>query len=285
MPTDESTVAEAIRAHRHELTPAQLRVMQALLADYPAAGLGPVAALADAAGVSPPTVVRFTARLGFAHHAQFQAALRAEVSARAAAPAQRYPRDGRAEPPRTVLHRCEQHIGQAVINTLHTSDRTDFTRAVTLTADPARQVLITGGQISAALAQYLTACLQLLRPDVRYIPPQPGARQTSLLDITNRHTVITFDYRRYETGTITFGTHAAERGGKIILFTDTYLSPLTRHATALLATTADGPGPLTCLTPAFAMIEALLVAVAEHHPTLGRRRLTRLDQLNTDGSA
>ncbi len=276
------TVAELVRARRHELTAAELRIMQTLLRDYPAAGLQPVAALAADAGVSPPTVVRFTAKLGFAGHAQFQARLRAEVSARSAAPAQLYPSLGRTEPTTTVLRRCEHQIGRAVIDTLHAADDTDFAHAVTLVTDPSRPVLITGGRVSSTLALYLTTCLQLLRPGVHHVEPQHGTRAAALIDVTAKHTVVAFDYRRYERDTIAFGTDAADRGGKVVLFTDTYLSPLARDASALIATSVDGPGPLACLTPAFAMVEALLVAVAERSPKKGRRRLTQLDELGGD---
>ncbi|HEY2271450.1 MAG TPA: hypothetical protein VGH30_01645, partial [Jatrophihabitantaceae bacterium] len=56
-----TTVAEVVRNGRAQLTPAEMRVAQALMSDYPAAGLQPVAALAERAGVSGPTVVRLVA--------------------------------------------------------------------------------------------------------------------------------------------------------------------------------------------------------------------------------
>ncbi|WP_186526055.1 MurR/RpiR family transcriptional regulator [Leekyejoonella antrihumi] len=271
-----------MRSRRHELTTAELRIMQAILRDYPAAGLQSVAAFAGDAGVSPPTVVRFTAKLGFPTHAQFQAQLRAEVSARSAGPAQLYATTDHTKPGTTVLHRCEQQIGCAVIDTLHTADDVDFARAVNLTADPSRPVLITGGRVSAALALYLATSLQMLRPGVRYLEPQQGARTAALLDLTHKYTVVTFDYRRYERDTVRFGTKAAGQGGKIVLFTDTYLSPLARDASAVVATSVDGPGPLACLTPAFAMIDALLVAASERDTGKGQRRLTQYDDLSHD---
>jgi DNA-binding MurR/RpiR family transcriptional regulator len=275
------TVAELMRARRRELTAAELQIMQALLADYPAAGLQSVAGLGRLAGVSAPTVVRFTAKLGFSGHAEFQALLRAELSARAAAPADLYP-PGDPGTPSAVLQRCEQHIGRAVIDALHGADDGDCDRAITMLAESAGPILVTGGSISAGLAMYLSTCLQLLRPGVRYVEPQHGARATALLDVADGHTIVAFDYRRYERDTIRFGSDAAARGAELILFTDTYLSPLAREATALVTTSIDGPGPLACLTPAFAMIDALLVAVAERDPDARRHRLTQLDELGRD---
>ena len=54
----EVTVAERLRLRLGELTHAERKVARALMADYPVGGLEPVAKLAAAAGVSPPTVIR-----------------------------------------------------------------------------------------------------------------------------------------------------------------------------------------------------------------------------------
>ena len=69
------TVAERLQLLRDELTPAERRVVRALMADYPVAGLGPVAKLAAAAGVSAPTVVRLVTKLSFEGYADFQQSL------------------------------------------------------------------------------------------------------------------------------------------------------------------------------------------------------------------
>ncbi|TIV97849.1 MAG: MurR/RpiR family transcriptional regulator, partial [Mesorhizobium sp.] len=47
------------------LTPSEERIVQVLLTDYPAAGLGTATSLAKRAGVSDPTVVRLAMKLGF----------------------------------------------------------------------------------------------------------------------------------------------------------------------------------------------------------------------------
>ena len=66
-------VASQVRDVIATLSPSERKVARALLADYPVAGLETVAALAGSAGVSPPTVVRFVARLGFSGHGPIQA--------------------------------------------------------------------------------------------------------------------------------------------------------------------------------------------------------------------
>jgi len=76
---DELGVAQRILSTMPRFTPAERRIARALLGSYPFAGLDTVAALAETAGTSAPTVMRFARALGFDGYRDFQAALRAEV--------------------------------------------------------------------------------------------------------------------------------------------------------------------------------------------------------------
>ena len=63
------------------LTPAEAKIAQVLLGDYPVAGLGTATALARRAGVSDPSVIRMVSKLGFDGFAAFQKRLLEEVEA------------------------------------------------------------------------------------------------------------------------------------------------------------------------------------------------------------
>ena len=83
----QASVAELVKTRMGDLPAAERKVGRALLAGYPAAGLGTAQRLAELAGASAPTVVRFVARLGFDGYRGFQDALRDEVQgARTASP-------------------------------------------------------------------------------------------------------------------------------------------------------------------------------------------------------
>jgi DNA-binding MurR/RpiR family transcriptional regulator len=273
------TVAELLRAGRGDFTPSELRVGQALLADYPAAGLQTVAALAETAGVSAPTVVRLVAKLGFPGFATLQQRLRAELSARSAGPVELYPDP---EPDRTaspLLRRCQRTIGHAVTQSLRELDPVELDRAVELIADRDREVVLTGGRVSSTHAEYLARYLSLLRPGVRYLQPDRAARDAALLDVGRRSTLVVFDYRRYDDEVVEFGREGARRGGKVVLFTDPYLSPLASSATVLLTTVVDGPRPFLTLAPALAVVESIVLGVVESSGPKLRRRLESFDRL------
>ena len=266
-----STVAETVRSRRGSLTPGELRVAQALLSDYPSAGLQSAARLADVAGVSTPTVVRLVAKLGLAGYAQLQHQLRTELSARSAGPVQLYPA---TQPDDSVLGRFERALVPGVQQVLHDTDPVEFDRAVALLA---------GGRVSTALASYLGRYLRLVRPGVRIVDPDPSSRALALLDVDAGQTVVVFDYRRYDGGTVAFGREAVRRGADAVLFTDPYLSPLSAAATVLLTSSVAGPPPFVSLTAATALIEALILGVVE---TAGgssvRERLENFDVLTSD---
>jgi DNA-binding MurR/RpiR family transcriptional regulator len=275
-------VADLLRARRAELTPAERRVVQVLLGDYPAAGLQSVARLAQEAGVSAPTVVRLVAKLGFAGYPNLQDVLRAELSVRATGPLHAYPDTAnaarRADP---LPQRAQRSIGGAVQESLRALDPVELDRALDLLTDQACEVVATGGRFSWTLAAHLTGFLALLRPEVRHLPPEPGERNRGLLDIGPRTTVVLFDYRRYQRDTVEFGRDAAARGARLIVCTDPYLSPAAAAATVLLTTSLTGLAPFISLAAPFALVETLVAGAAERGGKAARARLAGYEQLGS----
>jgi DNA-binding MurR/RpiR family transcriptional regulator len=272
-----STVADALRRHRSGLTPAELRVAQALLGDYPAAGLRPIARLAEAANVSPPTVLRLVAKLGFGGYPQIQEALRGELSARTSGPLSDYPATGSP-----VARGAGSALMAAVGESLRTQDPAELGAAADLLADRTRPVLVTGGRFSWTLAAHLASFLRLLRPGVRHVPNEAGARTAALLDVDPASVVVAFDYRRYQRDTVAFGRAAAGQGASLVVCTDPYLSPLASSAAVLLTTTVTGPPPFVTLVPAFALVETLVLGVVERGGLESQERVAAFERLNAD---
>jgi DNA-binding MurR/RpiR family transcriptional regulator len=270
------TVADALRRRRRELTPAELRVAQALLGDYPAAGLQPIARLADMANVSPPTVLRLVTKLGYGGYPQIQEALRAELSARTAGPLEDYPSEGE---PLAVQARS---FGSALAESLRAQDQSELAAAADLLADRERRVLTIGGRFSWTLAAHLATFAGLLRPHVSHVPNEPGARTAALLDVDETTVVVAFDYRRYQRDTIAFGRAAAGQGASLVVCTDPYLSPLASSARVLLTTTVEGPPPFVTLVPAFALVETLILGVVERGGKESQDRVAAFERLNAD---
>src|SRR5256885_7590045 len=109
MSVTDHRVGELVRQRLDSLSPAERRLARALLASYPIAGLESVARFAERAGVSPPTVTRFIAKLGFRGYPEFQESLRHEVQSRLSSPLARY--RGEARPDSAWNHALEVAAG------------------------------------------------------------------------------------------------------------------------------------------------------------------------------
>jgi DNA-binding MurR/RpiR family transcriptional regulator len=280
------TVAERLRLRLGELTHAERKVARALMADYPVGGLDPVAKLAAAAGVSAPTVVRLVAKLGFDGYAEFQQSLKSEVSVRLSSPLQMH-----AERPETdregALPRAERLLCDGIRSSFARLPPGEFEQAVRLLADPHRSVTLIGGRFSTMLAEYLAAHLRILRSRVQVLSAAGPDRVSSMLDVGRRDVLVAFDYRRYQHDTVRLAMTAKDQGATLVAFTDPYLSPLAARADVILTSSVASPSPFDALTPAVALVEAMITALVDRLGDAPRSRMARYDALNggtVDGS-
>ncbi len=265
-----------------QLTPSDLKVARALLADYPAAGLNTVAQLAALAGVSGPTVVRFVSRLGFDGFPDFQKALLSEVQARMNSPLAMIDAGKAAAVPQEQIYR--EVIRSCVVMLEATSGMVpaaDFDTAARLVTDPALRLHFIGGRFSGYLAGMLWQHLRQLRADCQMVSDNWPDRVDSLIDIGRRDLIVAFDYRRYQVDTIQFVTAATERGAQVILFTDPWASPLAATAKVVLAAPVEGPSPFDTMVPALAQVEALIAAATMRLSANSRARIAEIEVLRS----
>ncbi|GGX46810.1 MurR/RpiR family transcriptional regulator [Streptomyces chryseus] len=263
----EGPLADDIRQKLGDLSPAERKVARVLLAGYPAAGFETVAVLAERAVVSAPTVIRFVNRLGYRGFPDFQAALREELEARNASPISLYEsadfgRAGEdADPDSALLRHGSQVFTGAVTATLAELPPHDFEHAVRLLSDKKRRITLVGGRFTHLLAQYLGLHLMQLRDDVRFLPDRVVERTAVLAALTRRDILVVFDYRRYESDKATMAALVQEQGGKVVLFTDTWLSPAAPHAEVVLPSRVTAPSPYDSLVPSLAVLETVVAGV------------------------
>jgi DNA-binding MurR/RpiR family transcriptional regulator len=265
------TVAERVQVA--DLTPAERKVVRVLLADYPVRGLAPVARLAADAGVSAPTVLRLVSKLEFDSYADFQQALKSEVSVRLSSPLSMH---ASSDQPST-LARSERVLCDGIEASFASLPKAEFEHAVMLLSDSRLGVTLIGGRFSSMLAEYLAAHLRILRPNVRVV--SAADRVSSMLDIGHRDVLVAFDYRRYQHDTVRLAMIAKRQGATLIAFTDPYLSPLAAHADVILTTSVASPSPFDALTPALALVETVIAALVDQLGTAPLERMARYDAL------
>ncbi|MEW2551374.1 MurR/RpiR family transcriptional regulator [Streptomyces zhihengii] len=259
------TIADDIRSKLGDLSPAERKVARVILSGYPSSGFETVAVIAERAAVSTPTVLRFVGRLGYNGFPDFQAALRGELDERNASPLTLYEAaddavddDGSAA---GLMSRSARLFSGALTRTLAEIPPHDLERAVTLLSDRKRRITLAGGRFTDLLAQYLGLHLMQLRDDVRFLPDRDVERTALLASLTRRDVLVVFDYRRYEDDKVAMAQLTQERGGKVVLLTDTWLSPVSAHAEVVLPSQVSTPSPYDSLVPTLAVVETVVAGV------------------------
>jgi len=276
------TVAEVLMRRHGDLTPAERKVARVLTAQYPLPGLDTVSRLASRAGVSAPTVIRLVGKLGFGGYPDFQQTLKTELGERLSSPLAMYatrPQRG-ADGVEDVLGSAIDTFGEGIRSSLSGVSPAEMLTIVGLLADERRPVSTVGGRFSGVLAACLAAHLQEVRPLARQISDSPAERAASLLDIGRKDVIVAFDYRRYQHDTVRLAMTAKEQGATLIAFTDPYLSPLAARADVILTSSVQSPSPFDALTPAVALLEALIAALVDRLGDAPRARMARYDALN-----
>lgn len=278
-PDADASIAERIRRDLGRMTPNERRAAHRLLADYPVAGLATVAELAAAAGVSGPTVLRMVGKLGFDGYGAFQRALRDELAARLATPLMK---DGEAAAGDDRLQRFAEASIANIRETAANVARDEFDAVARLLSDPARPVHVLGGRFTDPVAEYFVAHLRVLRPNVRRVSGSRMNWLDQLLDIGKRDLVVIFDIRRYSDDVGTFARRAAKRGATVALFTDQWLSPVSRIARHVLPAHVVAPSVWDSSAGLLLLVEATLSAAARRLGPAARDRLTALESFRDD---
>lgn len=268
-----------------DLSAAERKVARTLLAHYPMAGLEPSASLADRAGVSAPTVVRYVARLGFSGYRGFQQALREEIQARRAGPLTLPARYAADTPAGRILNEGPQIHRTVIDATYATLPESEVEAVIALLADASRPVTTIGGRISYLFADYLELHLHRIRPRTRVLRMRLEDTAIALADLGKKDVVVVFDFRRYERPVVEFARQAHEHGATVVLFTDPWLSPAAEHSDLVLPVRVDVSAPFDTSVPTLAVIESILGGVLPRLGESAEHRMRRYEQLISDAIA
>ena len=311
---DQDPIAQRLSAAYHELPAGEQAVIRVLLDDWPFAALGSLRALAERAGVSPPTASRLFERLKFGGFAGFQNAVRdgardrsrllehvtATLDPRTSSDAQESDashdspdhrgdadsrsdgksRGSRADAPKTPpvasakVRQAVDELRAGFNGNLDAVTEEHYHSAAALLA-PARTVWALGGPLSELAAEYLVRQLASLRPGAHRVPDSAHARARTVLDLGPSDVVVAYDFRRYSPGTAAFVQAARARRARLVLVTDAWASPLADQATVLIRLPAAGP--MAPLAHEIAITELILVATAAR--LTPAQRLADLDDL------
>jgi DNA-binding MurR/RpiR family transcriptional regulator len=272
-------IDDRLRAAKPDLTPAETRLVDHVLDNYPVAALGSITTLANGAGVSKPTVVRLVQKLGFRGYPDFQTQLRTEVEGMLASPLTKHDKWSGRAPDAHILNRFADQVMANLHATLRDVNPADFDAAASLLADRNRRVYVLGGRITHALALYLATLLRVVRPDVVLLSDMSNSWPPALLDMKPGDVLAIFDIRRYENTVTQIAELAREQGAEVILFTDRWGSPARVQARISFACHIEAPSIWDSNVALLVMIETLLAAVQDTEWVQAEDRLRKLEGL------
>lgn len=274
------TVVERLRDGLAAFPATERRVAQRLLADYPMSGLQSATELAREVAVSTPTVLRLVTRLGFGAYAQFQRALRDELTAQLSSPLAKSepPSRGKRSAPSQHLAFAEAAIGNIRESFAHLGEG-QLEQVAQLLAERRLRIHLVGGRFTDALARYLAVQLRILRPGVNHLDDQESNWDDQLLDMGKRDLLLVFDIRRYQPSLMRLAQAASQRGVRVLLFTDQWLSPIARHATHVFSARIAVPSVWDSSAALLTMVEALLAAATHLGWQHGSQRMRELEAM------
>jgi len=274
------TIGEEVRERLGEMTPSERRVARTLLATYPTAGLESLPQLAEGAGVTGPTVLRFVRKIGFEGYPDFQRSLREEVQARTEGLPSLYKTRGGAQDDEVVV-RSQQAFTRALDATFGSSSlEQDLADVVALLSDRKRRLWFVGGRFSQLVASYLCMQMRFLRSGCAMVGEELERRMLDSLELTRRDVLCLFDFRRYQSDTIATARLAAEQGAVVVVFTDPWLSPAVESARHVLISHADSASPFDSMLGAFALTEVLAAKVVVALGDTGRARVAEIEAVH-----
>lgn len=280
MMTAPAPMDEELRLALPDLTRAERQLASHILSNYPVAALGSITALAQAAGVSSPTVVRLVQKLGYKGYPDFQHALRGQVEAMLVSPLVKQARAAGAGEGH-VLSRFAGAVMENLQATVSQIDPAAFDAAAALLADPTRRIFAMGGRITHAIADYFVTLMKVIRPEVQLMSDMSNAWPPALLDMKPGDVLLVFDIRRYENAVLQVAEVAREQGAEIVLVTDRWVSPAAAHATHVLPCHIEAPSAWDSNAGLMVLVEALLAAVQGLTWTVTEARMKRLEDLYT----
>jgi DNA-binding MurR/RpiR family transcriptional regulator len=178
-----------------------------------------------------------------------------------------------------ILNRFADAVTNNMRQSLGAIDPVEFDATAKLIGDRKRNVYLAGGRITGALAEYFFTHLQVIRSGVTRMSTSPSSWPHYVLDMNKGDVLILFDIRRYERELEALARTATDNGVEIILFTDTWGSPIGKYARHSFRLSIEVPSAWDSSVVTLLLVEALIEGVQSAHWDKTRERMSMLENL------
>lgn len=271
-------ISQRINRVYPSLSKGQKKIANAILNNYDKAAYLTASKLGNLVGVSESTVVRFANELGFEGYSEFQRAVQELVRIKLT-PNQRIEitkqRIGRADVLESVL---ESDISK-IRFTLENLDREVFESSVDAIL-AAKKIYITGARSTEPLAKLLYYNLSLIFDNVKFVTPTSSSEVfEQMFSIGEDDTVVAFSFPRYSSKMVNSVKYARKNGARVVVFTDSDISPLAEHADYLITAQSDMASFMDSLVAPLSIINAIIVEITRRKEKEITERFDKLEKI------
>ncbi|WP_167859782.1 MurR/RpiR family transcriptional regulator [Paenibacillus cymbidii] len=275
------SINERIRSRYQALTSGQKAVAALALKEPQQLAIHTAKEIGAATGTSEATVIRFCSAIGYAGYSALQDAVRKSLLA-----AKRTDHTLRsiAELPQSTDQRqlplqiAKQDAGYMEL-TAKELDHESLSRAVELIG-AAAQIVVVGLRAAYAPAHWLAYSLNVLRGNTTLYRGEMEDAYALISQMNESTLVIALSFPRYTSETVHFVEAARRMKAHVLAITDNELSPIGRHADALLKVVAPPPVTLSGITVVFSLLHMLIGSLIARD---GERVQRRIDDYEAAG--
>ena len=271
-------ISQRIRNSYSTFSKGQKKIANAILNDYDKAAYMTAAKLGLLVGVSESTVVRFANELGFEGYSEFQRAVQELVRTKLT-PNQRIEVTKQRLGSGDILENVMESDINKIRYTLERIDRDAFYSAVDAILS-AKNIYVMGARSTESLALVLKYNLSLIFDNVKFITPTSTAEVfEQMFSIGQDDVLLAFSFPRYSSKMVNAVKYARQNNSKVVVFTDSEISPLAEFATSLITAQSDMASFMDSLVAPISIINAIIVEITRRREKEITERFDRLEKV------
>jgi DNA-binding MurR/RpiR family transcriptional regulator len=256
---------DRIASRAKDFTQSEQTLVDYLIAHQPHGMLDSATGIAKKLSLSPSTVVRFFAKMGYASFAEAQRETRNEISSKLASPHQRIQLAKGQE--HTLESLVENSFSSDIDNIQSTRaslDMKEFDAIARVLAKPRKggKIYIAGAKNSYGVAHYLHTHLNMCMKDVTVLEAQHSMLADNLLWVNENDVLLAISIRRYAKSVLQAARHFKSTGARVLAITDSPLAPIAGVADHRLLIHTASTSPFDSFAAAFCLCNALIAVLS-----------------------
>lgn len=274
---NQRNVFQHIAENMNQLSKSHKKIADYLLKNANVVPFFNVATLADKAGVSEATVVRFATTLGFTGYPALQHQMQNSIK-------EQLTTMERLKMSSQVYNDKEKAIYEIfnddmnnIKATMESLDIESFHRAAQMMLT-AKKIYISANRSTASLGIFLHYYLSIILENTEMLGSYEVLPE-QLYELGEGDVVIGISFARYSSSTINTIAFAKERGASTVSITDNLLSPLVPHSDVTLTAASDMPSFIDSFTAPLSIINALIVYLGKEREKEVEQRLSKMEEI------